>query len=165
MPEGVFRVQTFAGTAVEEKREDAWVPFPSAPAAPLLWEQHCCLPLAASARVGELVRYAGPGGSFVSVNVGYAPHTAADVRALARAWRAELDLEDQLLPAATVEDVDRARRHGQVAVAFDLEDCAPLQGHLERVQEFYDLGVRTLVPTYNVANVLGVAASTSATRA
>jgi len=40
-------------------------------------------------------------------------------------------------------------------VAFDLEDCAPLQGYLERVQEFYDLGVRTLVPTYNIANCAG----------
>ncbi len=40
-------------------------------------------------------------------------------------------------------------------MAFDLEDCAPLQGYLERVQEFYDLGVRTLVPTYNIANCAG----------
>ncbi|MEU6260553.1 hypothetical protein [Streptomyces sp. NPDC047043] len=39
---------------------------------PLLWEQHCCLPLERRADVGELARYRGPGGGFVSVSVGYA---------------------------------------------------------------------------------------------
>jgi len=165
VPESVPRVQTFSGTAVDERREDAWVPFPSAPAAPLLWEQQCRLPLAASARVGELVRYARPGGSFVSVNVGYAPHTAADVRALARAWRAQLDVEDQLLPAATVEDVDRARRHGQVAVAFDLEDCAPCRLTSSGSRSSTTSGSGPWYRPTTSPTVLGVAASTSATRA
>jgi membrane dipeptidase len=54
----------------------------------LLWEQHCCLPLSPSADVGELARYARPGGACVSVNAGYVPHTAEDVTDLlaAAAW-------------------------------------------------------------------------------
>jgi hypothetical protein len=27
---------------------------------PLLWEQHCCLPLSTEADIGELARYRGP---------------------------------------------------------------------------------------------------------
>ena len=41
----------------------------SAPPSHWLWEQHCCLPLHFNADITELARY--PGGSYVSVNVGY----------------------------------------------------------------------------------------------
>ncbi|MET9031946.1 hypothetical protein ACWEQ3_11045 [Streptomyces mirabilis] len=54
---------------------------------PLLWEQHCCLPLERCADVGELARYRRPGGSFVSVNVGYVPHSAEDVTGLIASWQ------------------------------------------------------------------------------
>jgi membrane dipeptidase len=122
---------------------------------PLLWEQHCCLPLSTGADVGELARYRRRGGCFVSVNVGYAPHDAADVLALLHAWRHAVDADDRLHLAATVADVDRAHRDSGVAVAFDLEDSGPLGGDLRRVREFYDLGVRTMLPTYNYRNAAG----------
>lgn len=41
----------------------------------LLWDQHTCLALRPDADVGELVHYARPGGAYVSVNVGYSPHS------------------------------------------------------------------------------------------
>jgi hypothetical protein len=40
---------------------------------PLLWDQHCCLPLSPAAEVGQLLRFQEIGASFVSANVGYAP--------------------------------------------------------------------------------------------
>ncbi|WP_318205783.1 membrane dipeptidase [Streptomyces sp. SCL15-4] len=46
-------------------------------------------------------------------------------------------------------------RDGNVAVAFDLEDSGPLAGRLERVRQFYDLGVRTMLPSYNNRNAAG----------
>ncbi|MEZ0165623.1 dipeptidase [Kineococcus sp. LSe6-4] len=122
---------------------------------PLLWEQHCCLPLTPQADVGQLARYARPGGAFVSVNVGYAPHSADDVHAITRSWRDRLDADPRFTPVATAADVDRAAAHDQIAIAFDLEDSAPLQGRLELVQAFHDAGVRTLLPTYNTRNAAG----------
>ncbi|NJP99571.1 dipeptidase [Streptomyces zingiberis] len=122
---------------------------------PLLWEQHCCLPLERRADVGELARYRRPGGSFVSVNVGYAPHGADEVTGLIASWRKRIDADDRLRPAVTVDDVNAAGRAGDVAVAFDLEDSGPLEGRLDRVREFYDLGVRTLLPSYNNRNAAG----------
>lgn len=122
---------------------------------PFLWEQHCCLPLSATAKVGELARYHQPGGSFISVNVGYAPHTAADVIDLIGYWQPHIAADERFLPARGVDDIAEAASAGRIAVAFDLEDSGPLEGRLERVQQFYDLGVRTMLPTYNHRNAAG----------
>jgi membrane dipeptidase len=121
----------------------------------LLWDQNCCLPLSVQADIGELARYQRPGGSYVSVNVGYAPHSAADVLGLLDHFRARVLADGRLSLAATTSDIDRAHLGGQVAVAFDLEDSGPLEGQLDRVAEFYNLGVRTLLPAYNHGNAAG----------
>ncbi|MGW6054184.1 dipeptidase [Streptomyces sp. NPDC055189] len=121
----------------------------------MLWEQHCCLPLERHADVGELARYSRPGGSFVSVNAGYAPHSAADVTSLIADWRARITADDRLRLAASTDDIEDARQAGEVAVAFDLEDSGPLEGQLDRVRQFYDLGVRTMLPSYNNRNAAG----------
>lgn len=120
-----------------------------------MWEQHTCLPLSAQARLGELRRYRRPGGTFASVNVGYAPHSADDVRKLLAAFRAGVALEEDLVLGDTLAAVDGVHRDGGVAVAFDLEDSGPLEGDLARVREFFDLGVRTMLPTYNLRNAAG----------
>ncbi|UWZ49555.1 membrane dipeptidase [Dactylosporangium matsuzakiense] len=117
----------------------------------VLWEQHCCLPLTQQAPLGELERYQRPGGAYVSVNVGYAPHSYADVTELIAAWAPRIAASDVLRPASGVGDI----ADGRVAVAFDLEDSGPLEGRLDRVREFYDLGVRTMLPTYNTRNAAG----------
>jgi membrane dipeptidase len=40
-------------------------------------------------------------------------------------------------------------------VAFDLEGSGPLEGDLSRIEEFYALSVRSLLPTYNHGNAAG----------
>lgn len=107
------------------------------------------------ADIGELARYERPGGSYVSVNVGYAPHSAAEVLGLLDNFRTRILGDGRLLLANTTSDIDRAHHGGQVAVAFDLEDSGPLEGQLDRVAEFYNLGVRTLLPAYNHRNAAG----------
>jgi hypothetical protein len=122
---------------------------------PLLWEQHCCLPLSLHADVGQLARYLRPGGSFVSVNVGYTPHGTADALGLLNAFRRRVADDNRYLLAATTRDIDRAHATDRVAVGFDLEDSRPLRGQLDRVQRFYDLRVRAMLPTYNHRNAAG----------
>ncbi|WP_328474973.1 dipeptidase [Actinoplanes sp. NBC_00393] len=120
-----------------------------------LWEQHCCLPLSRQADLGELARYQQPAGSYVSVNVGYAPHGYDEVIALLAHWRPRIAADDRFVLTHDIGDLDTARDTGRVAVAFDLEDSGPLDGRLDRVREFYDLGVRTMLPTYNNRNAAG----------
>jgi membrane dipeptidase len=121
----------------------------------LLWEQHCNLPLTVDADAGELGRYARPGGAFVSVNVGYAPHSFADVLELLTAYRAGVARDPRLVLAAGSADIDRAADDDRIAVAFDLEDSGPLEGDLSRLYQLAGLGVRTLLPTYNTRNAAG----------
>jgi membrane dipeptidase len=100
---------------------------------PLLWEQHCCLPLSAQADLGELARYARSGGSYVSANVGYAPHTAADVLGLLAAFRQRVASDERYVLAATTADIGLAHSSDRIAVAFDLEDSGcgnPMSGLL-----------------------------------
>ena len=41
---------------------------------PFGWEQHCCLPVQAECDITPLRRYLDAGVSYLSVNVGFAPH-------------------------------------------------------------------------------------------
>ncbi|MFF2085169.1 dipeptidase [Nocardia sp. NPDC058176] len=117
---------------------------------PRLWEQHCCLPLRHTARIAELARY--PLGSYLSVNVGYSAQRTADSLALLHQFRDEAAADPRFRLVATLADVGR---DDVIALAFDLEDSAPLGGDLDNVEVFHRLGVRSLLPTYNHANAAG----------
>jgi membrane dipeptidase len=121
----------------------------------MLWDQHACVELVETADVAELQRYRGAGGGYVSLNVGYAPHAPELTASLLRSFRAQVGAIDGLELAATVADIDRIAARGDTAVAFDLEDCAPLGGDLDAVGPLVAQGVRTLGPTYNHANRAG----------
>lgn len=125
------------------------------PAAPkmVLWEQHCCLPLQENADVTELARY--PAGSFLSVNIGYSPQSKAQASALGHAFRRNALWDGRFRPVQVLDDLTAAAEDGMIALAFDLEDSGPLEGEVDNVRHFYDLGVRTMLPTYNYANAAG----------
>jgi membrane dipeptidase len=121
----------------------------------LLWEQHCCLPLTSAADVSELGRYSRPGGAYLSVNVGYAPHSKQQALGFLEQFRAGVHDDERLDLAQSVLDIDAAQVADRTVVAFDLEDSGPLEGDLDMVELFYDLGVRSLLPTYNLRNAAG----------
>ncbi|WP_024801870.1 dipeptidase [Nocardia sp. BMG51109] len=116
-----------------------------------LWEQHCCLPLLPSADIAELARYRP--GSYLSVNVGYAPHSTADALGLVRQFRRAALADGRFRLVRSIEDV--VAGGPAMALAFDLEDSGPLGGDLDTVRVFHELGVRSLLPSYNRANAAG----------
>ena len=119
----------------------------------LLWDQHACLPLQPDADVGYLRRFDRNGPTYVSVNVGYSPQSFDDSSLLLTRFRAAITDHPGLALATTPSDIEAAV--GRIAVAFDLEDSNPLDGDLDNVARFVDLGVRTMLPTYNHANRAG----------
>jgi membrane dipeptidase len=121
----------------------------------LLWDQHTCLPLQTDADIDLLSRYRRTGGALVSVNAGYAPHSLDETTRLLRHYRAAVNAHPDLELPRSLEDVETITRAGRIAVVFDLEDCAPLDGDLDNLATFVRLGVRTLLPTYNHANHAG----------
>jgi membrane dipeptidase len=122
---------------------------------PMLWDQHCCLPLTPDADVGPLLRFRDIGASFVSVNVGYRPNDADETLRVLDSFRRQIAADERLLLAGSAADVVAAHEAGRLAVAFDLEDANPLDGRLELVERYHRLGVRTLLPTYNHRNAAG----------
>ncbi|MFC8526046.1 dipeptidase [Nocardia sp. NPDC057227] len=120
----------------------------------LLWDQHASLPLHLDAEVEPLTRFAHPGPTFVSINVGYAPHDFADATRLLHHYRTAVTAHPRLTLAETARQIPDTSP-GTISVAFDLEDAAPLDGDLGNLSHFAALGVRTLAPTYNHANIAG----------
>ena len=116
----------------------------------IVWDAHGCLPLAPGSDLSGLARYRASGVDFVSINIGmdFNPWTEV-VKTLAyfRRWLAERP--DEFVVVGTVEDVLRARAEGRLAVAFDLEGSEPLDGEVDMVSFYYDLGVRQMLMAYN----------------
>lgn len=121
----------------------------------LIWDQHACLPLQPDAAVDPLLRFPNAQPTYVSVNVGYSPQSFDDSSKLLSHFRSEIDRTDGLALAPTVADVDAISTSGQIAIGFDLEDSGPLDGDLANVARLFDLGVRTMLPSYNHANAAG----------
>jgi membrane dipeptidase len=116
----------------------------------LVWDAHGCLPLAPGSDLSGLARYAASGVDFISINIGmdFNPWTEV-VKTLAymRRWLSEHS--DEFAIAGTVDDVLRAKADGRLAVAFDLEGTEPLDGEVDMVSFYYDLGVRQMLMAYN----------------
>ena len=120
------------------------------------WDQHCCLRLSADCDITPLTRYTNVGVGYVSVNVGYAPHDIEEtVRVLSSFRRQVLRRPDSFVLATSVEDIASAQRTRRLAVGFDLEDTNPLGGQIAMIQAYYDLGVRSMLMTYNEVNRAG----------
>ena len=122
----------------------------------LVWDDHGCLPLEPGADISEIRRYARAGVDFVSINIGmdFNPWTGV-VKTLAyfRRWLGERP--DEFVLVGTADDVLRAKEAGKLAVAFDLEGTDPLDGSLDMISLYYDLGVRQMLMAYNAANRVG----------
>ena len=123
----------------------------------LVWDQHGCLPLRPDeSAVDELALYAESGVDFISINVGMDSTPPLDALRILSAFRhAVLRREDRFVLVRSTEDVVRAQTAGRLAVAFDLEGTEPLDGSLDMIQTYYDLGVRTMLMAYNEPNRAG----------
>ncbi len=123
---------------------------------PFAWEQHCCLPLRADYDVAPLRRYLDAGVSYVSVNVGFAPHDIDATMRVLGSWRRQILLSSTTFAlVSTVDELLAAQQQGRLVVGFDLEDTNPLGGEIGMVQAYYDLGVRSMLLTYNAENLAG----------
>jgi membrane dipeptidase len=130
---------------------------PTLPADALVWDQHGCLPLRPDAgAVEQLLLYTESGVDFVSINVGFDLTPALDtMKVLASFRRGVLERPDRFVLAGTAADVRKAKREGRLAVAFDLEGTESLDGEVDLVHAYYDLGVRTMLIAYNRGNRAG----------
>ena len=72
------------------------------------------------------------------------------------------DVADQpqhLAMVTTATDLSREVEDGRFAILMNMEGGMPLEGSLENLERFYELGVRFMTLTWNVRNELGTGAS------
>jgi membrane dipeptidase len=55
----------------------------------------------------------------------------------------------------TVRQLHEAKEHGRFGIVFGFQDTTPLEGDLENLRIFQDLGVRVVQLTYNLRNLAG----------
>lgn len=124
----------------------------------LVWDNHGCMPLRPldESFLPQLARYRAGGVNAVTINIGFGDQGVEEhVRMVAqfRRWLA-LNGEDYML-ATSVEDIERARREGKLAVLFDIEGMNAIADQPSLVQLYYDLGVRWMLIAYNRNNPVG----------
>lgn len=122
----------------------------------LIWDNHAGIYPNVNTDLSGLKHWKDAGVHFTSLNVGYDVDewkTAVKVLASYRAWLADHD--DDYIIASTPQDVLRARIENKLAVAFDIEGMNALNGSLDMVRLYYDLGVRQMLFAYNLNNDAG----------
>ncbi|MGH6717716.1 MAG: dipeptidase [Alphaproteobacteria bacterium] len=122
----------------------------------LVWDAHSCLPLKPGIDVDVLKRHRAAGIDYVSINVGMDFNPWSDCVRLLAAFRAHLQRHPEAYVLVdTVADIARAKRDGKLAVGFDLEGSDMLDGDLDMLRLYRDLGVRQIHFAYNRDNAVG----------
>ena len=62
---------------------------------------------------------------------------------------------DVIRPVRCVADIEKNVAEGKLSAMLTIEDGAPVDGKIERLQEFYDKGVRMIALTWNYENSIG----------
>ncbi len=122
----------------------------------LVWDAHSCLPLRAGVDCGDLARHRAAGIDYVSINVGMDFNPVAQIARVMATFRAFVAARPaEYLLAGAVADVRRAKAAGRLAVSFDLEGSDMLEGDLDMLRFYRDLGVRQMHLAYNRDNAVG----------
>jgi len=104
----------------------------------------------------QLSRHKAAGVNLVSLNVYFDPQepsTAFDMLSAFRTWVSQHP-SDYVL-AQTGADVVEAKRHGKLAIVFDIEGGRAVESDPGLIETFYRLGVRWMLIAYNKNNRLG----------
>jgi membrane dipeptidase len=119
----------------------------------LVWDNHACLPLRPHdpGMLPGLARYRAAGVDHVSVNIGFGDHGIEQHVRMAASFRHWLAARpQQYVLVRTVDDIERARATGRLAVSFDIEGANAVADQLSLVQLYADLGVRWMLLAYNL---------------
>ena len=122
-----------------------------------VWDDHGGFEMLPDAPLDPLLapwREAGVG--YLSINVGYDPQPWTRTVENIAALRRRLSIEAPYCRiVASVGEIDLARAEGKIAVTFDIEGMNALNGRVDLVQLYYDMGVRHMLFAYNRNNLAG----------
>lgn len=120
---------------------------------PIIFDAHACPPLGMGKDLSGLKLYKDAGIHFVSLNVGYGDMTPEEIFPILIRFRCFLNdnATDYTLVKNSLE-IEQCKRENKLAVAFDLEGANALDGKLELLDEYKQLGVQQMLLAYNKNN-------------
>ena len=121
-----------------------------------IWDSHSGFESRPDARLEQLETWRSAGVSYLSVNVGYDVRSWENTISTLASFRRQIrSLGDLYILVETVADIDRARKANKLAISFDIEGMESLDGNVDMVSFYYDLGVRQMLFAYNLNNRAG----------
>jgi membrane dipeptidase len=122
----------------------------------LVWDDHAGFESRPDADLSQLDHWQDAGVTYLSVNVGYDVRPWDNTVKTLAAFRRQIASEpDRFLLVENVSDVRRAKSEGKLAITFDIEGMESLDGEVDMVSAYYDLGVRHMLFAYNRNNRAG----------
>ncbi len=122
-----------------------------------VWDDHGGFEMLPDAPLDPLLapwREAGVG--YLSINVSYDPQPWYRAIQNIAAIRRRLPIEAPYCQiVGSVDEIDRARAEGKIAVTFDIEGMNALDGQIDLIGLYYELGVRHMLFAYNRNNLAG----------
>ena len=127
-------------------------------AANLVWDNHSCMPLRANDHsfLPQLQQFRDAGVDIVSLNVGFDSVSWENTLPMLNSFRDWISKhDDEYMLVATLDDIEQARSSNRVGIHFDIEGASALNGRLENIENYYQLGVRWMLIAYNQNNLAG----------
>lgn len=121
----------------------------------VIWDNHACMPLRPDdyAFLPQLEHCRAAGLDVVSLNVGFGVQAMKEHVSMLATFRRWVKAHpDTLMLIDTAADVMNAKKANRLGVCFDIEGMTALEGRVEMVSVYYDLGVRWMLGAYNIAN-------------
>ena len=122
-----------------------------------IWDAHCGFEMTPSAPIAPLLQpWRDARVDYFSINVYYDPHPWTRCIENIATLRRRIPLEAPWCRlVSSVADIDAAHIAGKAAVTFDIEGMNALNGRIDLVQTYYELGVRQMLFAYNRNNLAG----------
>jgi membrane dipeptidase len=123
----------------------------------IVWDNHVCLPHRAEAEwFAQLARHRAAGVTVASLNLGDAQIPLETQMRMAAFFRRQVAMHpDTYRMAETVDDILQAKQDGRLAIVFDVEGAWAMEGQIDLVPLYRQIGVRWLSIAFNRANWAG----------
>ena len=120
----------------------------------LVWDAHAGVFPGPQVDLNLLDEWRQAGVSYLSINVGFDVMDWQDTLATLAAYRHWIMRNgDRFLLAGDVDDIDKAREEGRLALGFDIEGMNALNGDINMIGVYHALGVRQMLFAYNLNNL------------
>ena len=110
-----------------------------------IWDSHSGFESRPDARLEQLETWRSAGVSYLSVNVGYDVRSWKNTISTLASFRRQIrSLENFYILVETVADIEFATNQKKLGISFDIERMESLDGNVDMVSFYYDLGVRQM---------------------